>query len=798
MNTMNEPNTPGSARDAGLSKDLFGANEMICLAVLLAVCFWLYWPTLTGPFIFDDMHNILYNQDVQINSVGSDGLMQAAFSNPDFFRPLPMASFGLNYYFHGLNTKGYHLVNICIHFLTGAFLFLFFRQMFMLPFSGVKMKHATLPAALAALLWMAHPVQTQSVAYIVQRMNAMAGMFFVLTLLLYLYARTSPDKRRAHILFGLGVLSAFCALASKENTLVLPVIIILMEWFFFRDLSKRWLTGNWWKIILGLAAFGGLAWMAVGEDAVGMLSETYARREFSMWERVMTEWRVVVWYLSLLAAPLPSRMTLLHDFPVSHSLFSNWQTLPALGIIIALIVLAVALAKKERLISFAILWFFITLAIESSVIGLELVFEHRLYVPSMMLAAALVVLAFRVIAKPMAAALLILGVTAAFGWSAYERNTLWGDGVALMQDCAAKFHDARPYYNLGHTQMITGDLQAAAESYKKGLQIDELWLDSHSDAKPLRVKLVQHRAGVSYTAYSAILYEMGNTEEAVQGYYKALTFKPDSDLALNNLGLIMAKNGKLREAVDYYQKSLAANPQSAETLANMGDAQIALGNLEKAKGFYTQALSMAPNSFQVHASMGKLLVNLGEFQQGVDHFTAALAIDHQDQETQNDLLLALRIINEIERLEDAIQIQPNQPANYFALATLLGRYNKADRAEQLCLQGLEKAPSDPNGLNQLAKIRMDQGRYGEAEKLLLETARVLGENIPSLYNLACMYARQNKKQEAVKYLKAAVDKGFGSWELLQTDPDMANIRDTEFFRDLMRQQAGGTSATDMG
>ncbi|MBI9077515.1 MAG: tetratricopeptide repeat protein [Desulfatibacillum sp.] len=755
--------------------------DIAWLVILFLACFIAYWPSLTGPFVFDDLHNIFYNTPLQITNLSPETLWQAAFSNPDFFRPLPMASFGVNHYLHGLDTQGFHLVNISIHFLAGVFLFLFIRKTFSLPAFGQYRKNAAHLAAFSALLWLVHPIQTQSVAYIVQRMNSMAGMFFILSLLFYAYGRTTPDKRRSLLLLTLSAVAALCAFVSKENALVLPLVIILFEWFFIRDLSTEWLLRHWWKIAIGAGAFALLIWIVIGDDILHWIGNGYDIRRFTLMERVFTEWRVVVWYLSLMLLPLTSRMNLIHDFSVSQSLFSNWQTLPALGLITVFMVLAFALAKKHRLISFALLWFFITLFMESSFIGLELVFEHRLYIPSMMLGILPVLMMFRLIKQPVLAAIPLLCLAMALSYATYERNLLWGDGIKLMEDCVAKNPGARSHYNLAHTLFLKGELQRSIDQYEMGLLGDRQTLENEPDMQESRKQHIQNRMAEAHSTRAAILYGAGDYNAAMQGYLKALLLMPDYDLALNNLGLILAKTGNISEAVQYYTKALDANPDRADTLANLGDAQSALGNLEQAVSWYSQSLALSPSTAWVHANLARVLVNQGDFQKGVDHLMEALALNPEDQESQNALLTVLKILNEIERLEDAIKAQPNNAVYYFQLAKLWEQHKKLEQAVRLCEQGLALAPGYPIGLNQLGQIRMDQGRFEEAEGLLKQTAQLLEENIPSLYNLACLYARQGNTDQAVEYLKAAVDKGFNAWDLLRTDPDMANIRDTEYY-----------------
>ena len=295
----------------------------ICLSCVL-----IYSNTLKSPFVFDDVPNITRNPHTRITKLDIHQLYDAGFKSPLSNRPVANISFALNYYSGKLNVKGYHIVNIAIHLINGILVYflllVLFQQAAHLPdqnipqFSGISLPSAAL---FSALIFITHPIQVHSVTYIVQRMNSLAVMFYLLSLLLYIHGRLTrmPWKRRA--LFAGCIIAGILALGSKEISGTLPMIILLYEWYFFRDLKTDWL-GYYKKYIFGfLIVMSLVAAFYLGENPLNRILSSYANREFTLAERVLTQFRVVVFYLGILMLPHPSRLNLLHHFTTSHALF---------------------------------------------------------------------------------------------------------------------------------------------------------------------------------------------------------------------------------------------------------------------------------------------------------------------------------------------------------------------------------------------------------------------------------------------------------------------------------------------
>jgi hypothetical protein len=360
------------------------ARHLIAIGLIVGVALVAYSNTFTVPFHFDDRPNILDNPNVHIKVLTWDRVDQLVKNTyKESIRVFSYFTLALNYYFGGVHVFGYHLVNFIIHVASGIFLYGFLTLTFNLP--RLKEKYGGISyrvALFASLIFIAHPIQTQSVTYIVQRMASMAGMFYLLSMVLYIQGKLSSGKIRI-IYFGGMVLAYVLGVFSKENVTILPVFIALYEFYFFQnlDLSPRGkkiviLLGG---VLLGLLAFGFILW---GKRYIELTIAGYQYRTFTLSERVLTQFRVVLYYLSLLIYPHPSRLNLDYDFPLSRTIVDPLTTLISMMIIAGLIGYSFWVAKKRPVLSFFILWYFGNLAIESSIFPLEMVYEHRLYLPS--------------------------------------------------------------------------------------------------------------------------------------------------------------------------------------------------------------------------------------------------------------------------------------------------------------------------------------------------------------------------------------------------------------------------------
>jgi tetratricopeptide (TPR) repeat protein len=581
---------------------------VVAAAAILAV--FVYTDALPGPFVFDDEANITDNRHIRMTALSWDEAYAAAFKSPIANRPVANLSLALNYFFNGYNVVGFRFVNLLIHITNGFLLFALARVTLQTPAMAAYTEKAGLAAACAAAVWLVHPLHTQSVAYIVQRMTSMAVMFYLVSMLCYAKARLAKPGRARAALFAGCMLAGLLALGSKEIAATLPVFLLLYEWFFFQLLDKSWLR----RSLPGIAMVGVLTAVISlvfigGRNPFDRILSPYAGGDFSAWQRVLTQLRVVCVYISLLLWPDPSRLNLDHEFPVSVSLFAPPSTLAALLVVGAALFLSIRLARREPLASYAILWFFGNLVIESSVIRLEIVFEHRTYLPSVMPVAACAAFLFkRVRLNWLAIGLLSIVAAGWSGWT-YQRSQVWGDAVSLWRDCIAKSPlKARPYNNLGVALIDKGRLAESEPLFQKAVELQPQYGDA--------------RYNLGY-----VMIRLDRMEEGVRQLREAIRLEPENYMAFNNLGIAYLLQENYPQAVRHFQESLRLRPDYETTRNNLGVALKNQGDLDGAAREFAEAIRLRPDFAEAYNNLGLTLKEQGRLAEAANHYRRALQIN---------------------------------------------------------------------------------------------------------------------------------------------------------------------------
>ena len=733
----------------------------------------IYSNTFDAPFTFDDIGQIKQNPGIRITHFSITQIIKAGFQSIKT-RPIAAITFVLNYVFNKYDAFGYHIANTAIHILTAFFLYIFLSTTLKLPSIQSRYQQPDLISFIASLIWLVHPIQIQSVTYIVQRMNSLAAMFFILSFWLYVKARLADQPWKKWSLLGGSGVIWILALGCKQNTAILPFFIFLYEWYFFQDLSRQWFKSSLKYLIAAAVIFAAVAFLYLGSNPLEKLNKLrdYSHGEFTLAERALTQTRVVVYYLSLIFFPHPSRLNLDYDFPLSHSLFNPITTLLSLIFIVGLIALAFYLAKRERLISFCILWFFGNLLIESSIIPLAIIFEHRNYLPSMLLCLVPVVLSFRYIKLEWLRLGLLCVVIAGLSFWTYQRNQVWQNEVSLWSDVIQKSpNKARPHANLGDAFKKEGKLDAAIEQFMTAIRLDP------SLPEP-------------YNNLGVILAMQGKIDEAIDYYSKAIKIKPSYAEAYFNLGSTLAAHGQIMQAIDMLSKALQLNPDSARVHSNLGSLFIKQGNLEKALYHNKEALRLDPQLVEAHNNMGIVLMREGKLEAAISQFREALQIDPNFKPAANSLRSALAIQRELEsevsKLSKLLQDNPESAELHFQLGNLFFRQGDRRQAIQQYKKALELDPKFLPALNNLALVTAANKEYDRALALFLDILNSRPNDAETHFNIACMYSQLNRVDESLAYLKKAIDKGYTNWQRIKRDSDLDNIRDSSAYKELIQ------------
>lgn len=578
----------------------------------------LYANTLTVPFYFDDLANVRENLNIRASEINLASLWRAGSDSLIRTRPLANISFALNYHFNQYQVAGYHLVNITIHILTGIFLSLLFLTLLQSPGLGNRYKkQAPLLALAAAAFWFVNPLHTQTVTYIVQRMNGMAALLYVCSLWFFLRGRlTIAGQAKWPWLTG-AAFTGLLALASKEIAVTLPLMMFVAEWYFLRDLDRAWLRRSL-PSLLSLCAFTLLvSFLLLGSNPLQAILNGYAQRDFTLSERLLTELRVVVYYLGLFLYPAPSRLTLDYDFPLSHSLLAPMTTLASAATLLLLLVVAVLCAKRARIFSFAVLWFLGNLLIESSLIPLEIIFEHRTYLPSMFIALLVVTGGYRFLRPARLAVTILAAVLCLFSLWTVSRNHLWQEPVLLWADSAAKApNKSRPHNNLSVALREKGQWAQALAEAKTALRLNpqslrgrvnlgNLYADKQmwpqAEAAYRQVLRQKPDYGEVYVSLGNLHAAQGQMAQAAALFRKAIDLAPDSVRARTNLASVFAGMGRMRQAIAEFEKARALSPENSDIHFNLGLAYESQGQFDKAYQAFSEALRLNPEDKEAAA-----------------------------------------------------------------------------------------------------------------------------------------------------------------------------------------------------
>jgi protein O-mannosyl-transferase len=585
-----------AASTGGIPDFLFSPAFHLLLICIAGIA--VYANTLNAPFVLDDITSITNNSitrnfQIVLNS-----------------RIVNYLSLALNYRLHGLDVTGYHVVNLCIHLATGMLVYIFLSLILKTPVlaaADYSNREKELIALFTALLFICHPIQTQAVTYISQRATSLAALFYLATHILYLAARLCQSRKRAVAIGTAAFGTALLAMATKEIAFTLPLTILLVEVIFFGGSLRQKVLPL--SLLFLPALFVPLALIPT-LGAKGNLAELFSRltsytTKISRGEYLLTQFRVLLTYLRLLFVPVGQNVD--YDYPVFRSISPS--VLASLAVIIAILALAGYLLVRARhkrqpelnLIAFGLFWFFTSLSIESSLIPLpDVIFEHRLYLPSVGFFAAVVTALFagrRHMQRETATAarfvlpLLVLAVLILAG-AAAARNAVWRDEVSLWEDIVAKSPlKARAHANLGNAYQMRGLFEAAAREYKEVIRLDpndpaaliNLGTICSRQRKWAEATLWYRQALRLDPGNAAAHYNLGRTlteegklPDAEQELRAAIHLRADYDPAHNSLAIVYFKQQRYPEALAELRAAVRLNPGNGEAAKNLETLERAL------------------------------------------------------------------------------------------------------------------------------------------------------------------------------------------------------------------------------
>jgi tetratricopeptide (TPR) repeat protein len=754
--------------------------------LIVAAGIWAYHNSFQGPFIFDDVTSIAENP--HIRHLWPTGEAASRFVDRTVAgRPVARLTLALNYALGGLDVRGYHAFNLAVHLLSALVVYGILRR----TFEGEKLRDrvgtaATWLAAAIALIWEVHPLQTESVTYIVERTESLMGLFLLLTLYCFIRgvesqdwprgpdvgvgvkstalrhgvegggsagapkafgiaspSRTSPSKmqrigwgqptlhRQMRLgWFCLSVVSCLLGMGSKEVMVVAPVIVLLYDRVFLAD--------SFWELwqrraglYIGLAA----TWLvlavlvastprsATGVDIKGLTPRDY----------LMTEAGVIVYYLRLCFWPHPLVIDYF-DWPIARSL--RYALLPGV-VVVGLLGATVWAFRRRPWLGFLGAWFFLILAPTSSFLPSagEAVAERRMYLPLAAVITMTVVGVFapgrRLWNKRQGTALGCAAtacVVALFGLLTIQRNRDYHSALTIWRDSVDKRpSNPRAHSNLGSALEEAGRIQEAIEQLEQALRINPSFADAH------------YNLGHAFA-------QLGQERRAVEQYEQAVRIKPDFAEAHNNLGVVLEQAGLVPKAIAHYEKALQTDPDYADAHYNLGHALAQLGHVQGAVEQYEQALRLKPDYVEAHNNLGIALIRQGRLQEAIVHFDQALRLQPDSAVAQNNLGLTLirvgSVQEAIERYQQALRIKPDFAQAHYYLGVALEQAGRVREAIGHYEQALRIDPNYVKAHNSLGAAFLQVGRAPEAISHWGQALKINPDFVEAQSNLARARAAQ--------------------------------------------------------
>jgi protein O-mannosyl-transferase len=498
-----------------------------------------YHNSFRDGFVFDDYRHLVGNP--HIRQLGRPWDVIAHTS-----RPVVEVTLALNYALGGLEPWGYHVVNVCIHILAALTLYGVVRRTLsrqecwstgVMERSARFGKSADWLAGVISLIWLVHPLQTESVTYVIQRAESLMGLFYLLTL--YCLIRSTGASRGGWWQAG-AVASCALGMASKPVMVTAPVVALLYDRAFLAGTWREAMRRRWplhsclaatWLLLALLLTLGPMEW----KDSAGFAYQGASPLRYALGQPL-----AVLHYLRLSFWPYPLCLSYGQwPFPASDPRMT--QEALAGQIVVAVLLAATLWAWSRRpAVGFLGAWFFLILLPTSSFVPVaDAIVEHRMYLPLAAVIAAVVLGAFeigqRLLNQQQNAVLGCLAgglVVGLFTFLTIQRNRDYSSDLAIWQDTADKCpNNPRAHNNLGIS-----------------------------------------------------LFHLDMLEEAIDHYRQALRIKPDYAEAHNNLGIALSRQGRLHEAIEHYAQALRIKPDLVDAQVNLGNALLKAGHATEAAG----------------------------------------------------------------------------------------------------------------------------------------------------------------------------------------------------------------------
>ena len=666
-------------------------------------------------------------------------------------RPLVNLSLAVNYALGGTDLRGYHALNVIVHVLAALALFGVVRRTLRLPALAGRFGEVATGLALAvALLWEVHPLQTESVTYIVQRCESMVGLFYFLVL--YAVIRGVASRHRA-AWNAVAVVACLLGMASKEIMVSAPLMVVLYDRVFVWKSFKESLRERWGLYAALAATWGLLALLVVmsgtrGESAGFGLG-------VSSWDYAATQFGNTVMYLRLSFWPSP----LILDYG-SDVVKDLWEIVPY-AVVVAMLAAGTAVAFRYwPWVGLVGSWFFAILAPTSSVVPLvtQTTAEHRMYLPLAAVVVGVVMAVHlgggwllgrlvpsdgrRKVVGPAVGLGLVTVVAGALGYLTVSRNEDYVSERRMWTEVVARRPmNARAYYNLGCALIAESSHREAVRVLTEAIRLAPDYAQSHNNL------------GAAFTA-------LGRIPEAVAQYRESLRLDPRDGGVRNNYAMALAQLGRLDEAIAQYREVLLMGPGQIGTAGGAGEIAASRAALGAAMSGHGTVFRTRTQVVRAHRNLARILATQGQLDQALAHLREAARIGPDDADAREGIGQVLasqgQFDQAIAEYLEAIRLNPNFPEAYNNLGVALAMQGKYDEAIVQYRNSLRLRPDSPEAHNGLAVVLEVRGQDAEALAHYREALRLKPDYSSAHNNLGIALVKQGKLDEAIAHYREAL------------------------------------------
>jgi Flp pilus assembly protein TadD len=586
-------------------------------------------------FHLDDRRNIFRYPPVMMTEFSVERILDAGREALLPTRPLPSMTFAINWWQGGGSPRPFQVTNILIHGLTAIVVFSFLITV--LGRLNYSRRAVTFAALVGAAVWACHPIQVQAVTYIVQRMTMMAALFSLLAVLAFLLGRETAHSGKRWTYYLVGGICWLFGLASKETAAIVPFLVLLAEYAILRQGRHLIRDKRDYALLSIPVVITALIFLDIASGA-GPLSRTFQPgfegRDFTMVERLLTQPRVIMFHLSQIIWPVPGRFSLEHDFVLSEGLMSPPETFAALVGIVGWCSLGIwtFLKTNTRVAGFFMLWIPATLVIESTIVPLEMVFEHRMYLPSVGLVGLAALGTCWAIEKLRGAAAIVLACWAVIVVALMAATTTYLPVWSTTERLAANSAEHAPRSERAWSALATALRDA-------GYGIDQILppVQKAIEADPT--------ASRPWSILAISLRDAGHAWDRIEPpMLKALQLDPDDTVALNLHAIHLIETGRLAEADKLVPRIEPKALHDQSVLNTIGMLRFEQENYDEAVSWFERAVS---------------------FNRSSPGFTYNLALSYEVSGRCHDALATWRAYLELESRQERVAIVQDRIAKNF-------------------------------------------------------------------------------------------------------------------------------------